>query len=294
MNAIMLLGVLTMSFLSVRAQEVPLLRGRDPQIRLSARDIAQTVRPGQIIVMGEHHGFKSAQKAQGELMTALREQGLKVSVGLEFFYYPDQLAVDDYREGRLSEEEFLKKIQWGAPSFAFYREQALFPRYEWGEKTRALNAPRSLTSRIAKAGLESLSVEERNLLPPDFQLGRASYKKRFLEMMPHLPSPEVGERYFAAQSVWDDTMAWKAAEFIGAHPDQVLVIVVGDFHAQYGGGLPDRIEVRTQQKPVVFSFINAFGLSEEDLQREIHPSPVYGPRAEYLWLTSEAPPRKSN
>ncbi|WP_413291005.1 ChaN family lipoprotein [Bdellovibrio sp. HCB337] len=288
MNAIVLFGVLVMSFITVRAQEIPILEGANPQNRISVQQIAQKIRPGQIIVMGEHHGFKTAQQGQLELMEALRAAGHKVSSGLEFFYYPDQALVDDYRLGALTEADFLQKIQWGQPSFDFYRGQALFPRYDQGERTLALNAPRSLTSRVSKVGLAGLTPEEQKLLPPGFQLGRDSYKKRFLSMMPHLPTPEAGERYFAAQSVWDDTMAWKAAEFIQENPGQILVIVVGDFHAQYGGGLPDRIEARTQQKPVVFSFVNVEGLSEVDIRNEVEPSMEYGPRADYIWFAKES------
>src|SRR3990167_2630329 len=116
MNAVILFGVLIMSFLSVRAQEIPILEGANPQVRLSLTEVARKVRPGQIIVMGELHGLKTAQQAQLELMTALRDQGLKVSAGLEFFYHPDQALVDDYRLGTLAEVDFLQKIHWGKPS----------------------------------------------------------------------------------------------------------------------------------------------------------------------------------
>lgn len=287
MNAFMLFGVLVMSFLTVRAQEIPLRDGSQPQNSVSLQQVASQVRPGTIIVMGENHGFKTAQQGQIELMQALRAQGLKVSAGLEFFYYPDQDLVDSYRAGGLSEADFLQKIQWGNPSYDFYRDQALFPRYDLGERTLALNAPRSLTGRISKVGIAGLTPEEQKQLPPGFQVGRASYKERFLAMMPHLPSPEAGERYFEAQSTWDDTMAWRAAEFIKANPDQVLVITVGDFHAVYGGGLPDRIAVRTQQKPLVFSYLNVRGLTKDEVEQELNPSAVYGPRADYIWLTEE-------
>lgn len=290
MNAILVFGVLVMSFLSVRAQEIPVLDGHRPQKPLSLPAVAATIRPGQIVVMGENHGLKTAQQAQVELLKALRTQGLQVSVGMEFFYYPDQDKVHEFRRGLLAEADFLAAIQWGSPSFDFYREQVLFPRYEQGELTVALNAPRSLTSRVAKVGMTGLTAEEQALLPPDFQLGRESYKKRFLAMMPHLPDAAAGERYFAAQSVWDDTMAWKATEFIVQNPDQVLVIVVGDFHAQYFGGLPDRIQARHGQKPVVFSYVNKDGLSTEELREAIEPSATEGPRADFLWLADEKLP----
>jgi len=287
MNAIMLFGVLVMSYLTVTAQEIPLRDGLQPQNSVTVTQIAAQVRPGSIIVMGENHGFKTAQQGQMELLQALRAQGLSVSTGLEFFYYPDQSLVEDYRQGRLSEVDFLQKIQWGNPPFDFYRSQALFPRYELGERTLAINAPRSLTGRISKVGVAGLTPEESLLLPPAFQVGRASYKERFLAMMPHLPSPEAGDRYFEAQSTWDDTMAWKVAEFMSTHPDQVLVITVGDFHAAYGGGLPDRILARTGVRPVILSYVNTQGLTQEEIEHEINPSPVYGPRADYIWFAQE-------
>lgn len=294
MNAILVFAVFIMSFLSVGAQEIPILDGAHPQNRLSLQSIVQGVRPGTIIVMGENHGLKSSQQGQVELMKALRAQGLKVSVGLEFFYFPDQPVVDDFCRGFLQETDFLQKIRWGKPSFDFYRDQALFPRYEFGEATLALNAPRSLTGKISKLGLGALTAEEAKMLPPEFQLGRASYKERFLAMMPHLPDVESGERYFAAQSVWDDTMAWKAAEFIVQHPDQVLLIVVGDFHVSYGGGLPDRLEARTRQRPLIFSYLNTQGLTLAEVQKELEPSPVYGPRGDYIWLAQESLPAAPN
>lgn len=261
-----------------------ILTGNTHQL-VSVEEAVGAVTPGSIVVIGENHGFKEHQSQQVAIMSALRALGLKVSVGMEFFSYTQQALVDSYRAGGLAEADFLKAIQWGNPSYDYYRDQALFPNLTEGSKTLALNAPRSLTGTVSKKGLDSLTEEERALLPPQFSLGRDSYKQRFLSMMPHLPSPEAGERYFAAQSIWDDTMAWTATEFVKTHPDQVLVIVVGEFHVQFGGGLPDRIRARAPQIPVVtFSQVNTSGLSEEEIAAEIAPSTTEGPRADFLWL----------
>ncbi|WP_413942888.1 ChaN family lipoprotein [Bdellovibrio sp. HCB-162] len=266
------------------AQTSGILRGNTQQPVL-LQEAVGSVAPGSIVIIGENHGFKEHQTQQLAIMTALRAEGLKVSVGMEFFTYTQQDLVDSYRKGALTEPEFLKAIAWGSPSYDYYRGQAEFPLLSEGAMTLALNAPRSLTGKVSKQGLSSLTPEESALLPPQFSLGRDSYKHRFLSMMPHLPNPEAGERYFAAQSIWDDTMAWKATEFIAAHPDQVLVIVVGEFHVQYGGGLPDRIHARAPQVPVLtFSQVNTLDLTEEEISTEIAPSPVEGPRADFLWL----------
>lgn len=266
------------------AETTGILRGNTLQPVL-LEEALSFVTPGSIVIIGENHGFREHQRQQIEIMTALRGRGLKVSVGMEFFTYTQQPLVESYRSGVLLEKDFLTAIQWGALSFDFYREQANFPNLAEGSRTLALNAPRSLTGKVSKGGLSALTPEDLTLMPPNFSLGRDSYKQRFLGMMPHLPSPEAGERYFAAQSIWDDTMAWQATEFLSAHPDQVLVIVVGDFHVQFGGGLPNRIQARAPQVPVLtFSQVNTEGLSNEDVAAEIAVSPSEGPRADILWL----------
>lgn len=272
------------------AQTSGILRGSDLQpVELS--DGLSQVTPGSVVIIGENHGFKEHQEQQVAVMQALRDMGLKVSVGMEFFTYTHQPLVDAYRAETLGEADFLEAISWGSPSFEFYRQQALFPNLAEGSETRALNAPRSLTGKVSKGGLEALTHEDWELMPPQFAAGRDSYKRRFLSMMPHLPNPAAGERYFLAQSIWDDTMAWQAVDFLRSHQDQVLVIVVGDFHVQFGGGLPDRIKTRAPELPVwTVSQVNTWGMTEEELAIEIAPSESEGPRADLLWLAPAKSP----
>ncbi|QLY27427.1 ChaN family lipoprotein [Bdellovibrio sp. KM01] len=272
------------------AQTAGIFRGNDLQATTLSESLSK-VTPGSIVLVGENHGLPEHQRQQVEIMRQLRNSGHVVAVGLEFFTYTDQNHVNAYRAGRLAETDFLNAIQWKQPSYEFYRDQAQFPNLQEGAKTLALNAPRGLTGKVAKTGLNSLSAEEKTLLPPQFALGRDSYKKRFLEQMPHLPNPEAGERYFAAQSIWDDTMAWQATDYIAAHSNQVLVIVVGEFHTRFGGGLPDRILARSPGTPVVtFSQINTLDLSDSDIQNEVNPHTDYGVRANYLWLAPAKSP----
>jgi uncharacterized iron-regulated protein len=272
------------------AQNNGLLDGNSNK-SVSLREAVSQIPLGSVVVIGENHGLAVHQNQQLQIMQELRGQGHKVSVGLEFFTYTDQGEVDLYRAGQVAEDDFLKAIHWGSPAYTFYRDQALFPNLSEGAHTLALNAPRSLTGKVAQNGLNSLTDVEKAIMPPDFSLGRDSYKERFMEMMPHLPSPAAGDNYFAAQSIWDDTMAWRASEFMKAHPEQTLVIVVGDFHVQYGGGLPDRIHARLPAVPVVaFSQVNTEGLSDSDIQDQVVPSPTYGPRANFLWLAPAKSP----
>lgn len=251
----------------------------------SLEQALERVRPGQVVVLGEDHGTSVMAKQQLQVLEILRKNGHLVSLGMEFFDYTTQALVDHWRAGNLTEADFLEKVGWGQGfSFDFYREQVQFPN--WGaEFVVALNAPRALTGRISKVGLSGLSESERSLLPPQMTVGNAAYFERFKSIMgDHLPTPEALQRYFEAQSTWDDTMAWQAAEFLRAHPEQTLVIIVGEFHVQYGGGLPDRLKARGVQM-TSFSLVNLQGLTESEEQAAVLPSDQFGARADYVWTS---------
>lgn len=246
-------------------------------------DALARVKPGSIVVLGEQHGTVPQPLFQVQVMETIRKMGMHVSVGMEFLNYPYQSLVDQYRAGTLAEPDFLKQIKWNGFPYDSYRQQILFPKVGDGT-TIALNAPAALTSKVAKTGLASLTPDEAAWLPPQFQKGNDLYLERFKEVMgSHLPTPDALDRYFTAQSIWDDSMAWKATDFIKANPDQVLVIVVGEFHVQYGGGLPDRIKARGVSDVTTFSLVNLQGMTDAEVQTELAPSTKYGDRANFIW-----------
>lgn len=242
---------------------------------------------GDVIVLGEQHGTTAQPPFQLQVLETLRKNGLKVSLGMEFFEYPGQSFVDQYRAGTLNEASFLKDIKWGQGfPFDSYKQQVLFPK-PGEEFVVALNAPMSLTGKIAQSGIAGLDSQDQALMPPNFTLGNPLYKQRFSEVIgDHLPNPQALDNYFAAQCTWDDTMSWKANAFLEAHPDQVLVIIVGEFHVQYGGGLPDRLKARGAKSVTTFSLINLKDLSPAEIQQQLQPTVEYGERANYLWTDS--------
>lgn len=250
-------------------------------------DLTSQISPGTILILGENHGVADHQDQHLQILRQLRSQGLKVSVGLEFVNYTDQGFVDQYRAGSLTDEQFLSAVKWTGFKFDFYKPQLIFPSVQNGEYSLGLNLPRTISSKISKSGLASLTEAELALLPPQFEVGRDSYKKRFWDAAgAHCPN---FENCFAAQSSWDDTMAFTATTFMKAHPDQVLVIVVGEFHAQFGGGLADRILKRDPQAQVkILSQIWAAGYSDEEIWQELQPSSTEGPRGDFIWVSRPA------
>ncbi len=255
--------------------------------KISLEQFIQRIPKGAIVVLGEQHNLASIQQGQLDLLNALRKTGHKINVGLEFLKYTDQPQLDAFQKGQLSEEEF-KKSSWGQADFKFYRSQILFPNPATGEKVFAINSPTNLPLAIKEKGLAKLSVDEKALLPPNFELGGANYKERFVERMSgHVKDPEAMNRYFETQSVWDDTMAWKTCQGADSS-DNTMVIVVGQFHVEYGDGLIHRIQARCGNKHPIISVYEYLFYNDEIVDfTDFIPSTKYGPLSDYLMIVRQ-------
>jgi uncharacterized iron-regulated protein len=255
--------------------------------------LVDQIEPGSILIIGEMHGLAPVQNQQIEILNALRAKGLKINVGFEFFNYTDQKAIDDYRANILNEADFLNAIIWGGISFDFYKTQLLFPDAARGETALGLNVPSFVTKQLSKGGYDSLTPEQKSLLPADFTMGNQGYKDRFAAAMgSHMPADKL-DLYFAAQSAWDDTISMNAANFIEQHPQDVFVIIIGEFHIAFGGGTPDRLKQRLlakglQPKITTISQLYVEGMTADEIQNEITPSPLYGKRSDFIWLSAPA------
>mgnify|MGYP000894105730 CR=1 FL=1 len=257
---------------------------------VQTQDIVDQIQPGSILIIGEMHALAPVQAQQLEILSALRAKGLKLAIGFEFFNYTDQKTIDDYRSNQISQDDFLKAINWGGFSFDFYKPQLLFPDATLGETALGLNVPSFVTKQLSKGGYDSLTPEQKSLLPSDFTLGNQGYKDRFaLEMGGHMP-PDKLDLYFAAQSAWDDTISMNAANYIEQHPQDVFVIIIGEFHVAYGGGTPDRLNQRLFAKGIqpqitTISQLYTEGMTPDEIQAEITPSSLYGKRSDFIWLS---------
>ncbi len=264
------------------AEALECRRGENGQ-KIGLEALVTEIPLGSTLFLGELHGFTSVASGQMLILDELRRQGHKVDVGLEFFTYTKQSVVDQFVQGFINESVFLSQVGWAqSMDFGFYRRQALFPRFEEGELTLAINAPQSLTRSVAKKGIDSLTEEEKKLLPPDFELGRPDYLERFREAMGgHVEEKDL-LRYFQAQSVWDETMAWQLASYRTGH---TKAVVVGEFHVQYGGGLPHRLSVRDPQMNIVtLGFMDIHNLSASEVDEALKPHIKWGVREDFICL----------
>lgn len=274
-------------FLAISSQAIEKERiySGDTTREVSLDEVLDRVEKGTVIVVSEFHGFAPHHEHQVGVIEGLKQRGWKVNVGMEFIDFTQQGSLDNYLSGKLTEFDFLSEIGWGGIPYENYKRQVLGSVGSQGW-TFGLNAPRTLSGKIARSGLGSLSPDELKLIPPNFTLGNDLYFQRFQEVMGGHVSPEKLERYFTAQSLWDETSAWNIINIMETRKEEVMVVIFGDFHNSYGGGLPDRLKARGYSKVLTISQVDLAGLTADEIREVVAPHKKYGPRADYVW-TSE-------
>ena len=231
--------------------------------------VLASVQSGDVVIVGENHGFYPHHETQLKVVSNLQNLGFTVDVGIEHVPYTLQQELDDFIIGKSTEERFLQKIGWPKSNLTCldYTKQEGFldpymatpfdcytptlrGAYDGNGNAVAINLSRKITSKVARSGIDSLTLLEKTQLPPNYQWGSQSYFERFRELMLSFGgkhgniSDEQIERMFWAQSLWDDTMAYQSLQHMKKNPNNVMVIVVGDFHAAFGDGLAARFYAR--------------------------------------------------
>lgn len=220
----------------------------------------------------------------------------RLALGLEMIQRPFQGVVDDYVAHRIDAATLRSRVGW---------EERW--GYDWrlygptidaviaaGGEVLALNAPRELTKKISRQGLDALTPEERAQVP-ELVLDDAKHRAWFDALMnemgghaahgTHAPSrphtaPETGapaappmpsaDRIYTVQVVWDETMAELGTKWLAAHPDGHLVILAGNGHC-HDSAIVSRLARRGVSDPIsVRPVIDRDGAVAEVLARPMN------------------------
>lgn len=215
------------------------------------------------VCIGEHHPSPHDHWAQLHILDALsartRQAGRANGLGMEMFQRPFQGVVDDFVAGRIDEAALLSRAAWKdrwGYDWALYRPMVLLAR-ERGAAILALNTERELTKKVSHEGLDKMSPADKAKLPQlvlDDPQHRAWWKSIMGDMggahghsapseddeEQHAPSPHedkvdaeaaaMDERIYAAQVLWDETMADGASKWLAGGAKRHLVILAGNGH----------------------------------------------------------------
>jgi uncharacterized iron-regulated protein len=203
------------------------------------------------VCVGEEHPNPHHHWAQLVIVGAAAEKlaGKKLALGMEMVQSPFQGPLDDWSAQKIDEAALLSRTGWAdrwGYDFALYRP-ILERARQGGMAILALNAPRELVKAVGKKGVEGLTPEERAKLPP-LVLDDAQHRAWFDGVMASMgeghghghgePAPEGAppdgagpnpDNIYAAQVVWDESMAENARTWLGNGGD-TIVIIAGNGH----------------------------------------------------------------
>jgi uncharacterized iron-regulated protein len=132
-----------------------------------------------------HHHW--AQLHTVRKLIAAAPKGEAFAVGLEMVQRPFQGVLDDYAARRIDAAALRSRTGWEERwgyDFGFYGP-TLDAAVNAGGKLLALNAPRELTKKVSRQGLESLTPDERAQVP-DLRLDDVQHRAWFDALMSEL------------------------------------------------------------------------------------------------------------
>lgn len=206
--------------------------------------MAENAAGQRIVYVGELHQRPEHIANLLELVCRLREREKAVAIGVEFLQQPFQPYVDDYLAGRI-DESALRRLsdydrRWGY-DFEVYAPVLRYARAH-GLALLALNVPSELSRKVARHGLASLDVAERAVLPAGLENAPRNYGGH--ADAAYLDNAHQGmsrERFTDALLLWDEGMAARAGHYVETNPDTTLVVLAGNGHIAWPGGIPERV-----------------------------------------------------
>lgn len=210
----------------------------------SLSDIVDNIADKKIVYVGEFHDQYAHHTTQLEIIRRLYEKNKRIAIGMEIFQRPFQEVLDAYIEGRISEREFLKRSEYYKRwrfDFNLYKPILDFAVSK-GIPVVALNMQEEIIDKVSKNGMDSLTDEEKVMLPLEMDFSDLRYKERLMDVFKqHKDWKEKNFNYFyQSQTIWDETMAESIDKFLRENPDYQMVVIAGQGHLEYGSGIPRR------------------------------------------------------
>lgn len=248
----------------------------------------------RILVLGEKHDTPVVQLQQARALDwAVDSQKLgpldRWTLGWEFLNASDQAKIDSawlhFREGQSSAEELMDQLQGQGRSRSYL--PLLLSGVRFGGALAGVNLSRSEKAPVLAGGLSALDPSK---IPPGFEMGGMGYRERFeTAMSGGHATPEQMERYFEAQCLTDDVLAYELLKSRVAF----RALVVGSFHSDYQDGVIARLRARApDQSLLTIRFVDASEYRESELSPDlVLREPVehkrYGALADWIWFSGE-------
>ena len=246
----------------------------------SHQEILTVLKQADVIYLGETHTDVADHIAQLEIITEMHQSLGNIAIGLEMFQRPFQSVLDQYIAGEITEADLIEQSEyetrWGfdwelyAPIIRFAQTNQI--------PLIALNTPREITKKVARQGLASLTGPDLEHIPPldEIDTSDENYQAMLAQVVGHHGghgnSGPSFENFFAAQVLWDETMAEAVADFVTASPDTQVIVLAGEGHIVYDFGIPSRVKRRLGENFVGQSVL-------------LNPTSTQPELADFFWIS---------
>lgn len=201
------------------------------RLEISPEALLEDLKGAQVIFVGEFHDHAGHHLAQLTIIDALRSDARPLAIGLEMFRKDSQEALDSWTSHEIPLLQFLPFYNDNWSMWPMYQKIFLYARDE-EVKMLGLNIPRSISSKVARNGFQSLPARERQMLGNVQCLVNPFYSDFIRQAMGGYGGH--GDQYLffcEAQLLWDTMMARNLVEFLRESPDYRVVVLAGSGHS---------------------------------------------------------------
>lgn len=224
---------------------------------LSRRELVAQFAPKSVVLLGEYHDNVMHHAWQVDMLSALAAQRERIMIGMEMLPRSSQPALDAWVTGAIDEAEFLTQSRW--QEYWKFDPALYWPILRFARLNKipvvALNVDRALLDAVKKQGWENIPAEQRNGITDPaqpaqdyLQMLAQSFSQHGAHPNGQEPAPAVDstrvlqdpnfKRFVQAQQLWDRGMAQAMATALQAHPDTLMIGVMGSGHLMDRHGVP--------------------------------------------------------
>ena len=214
----------------------------------------------QAVLLGETHDDSEHHRWQLHTIAGLHALRPEMVLAFEMFPRRVQPVLNDWVAGRLSDTEFLTRVEWR--QFWGYDATLYLPIFQFARMHRmpmlALNVERGLVSRVGDKGWAAIPATDREGVTDPAAAGREYAMRLYQSYLDHQASEgrgssqrkEPGEsdladpafrRFVEAMQVWDRAMAQGIADRLRGENPPLVVAIIGSGHLRDGYGVPQQL-----------------------------------------------------
>lgn len=241
----LLLLLLLSVFMPLQAHAGSITRLSD-QKEVTLQQLTAQAMAADLVLVGEVHDNPATHDLQLSVISSLAAKKLPMAIGLEVMEAASQQQLDEWVDGKLSEEQFraIFAKNWSY-DWRLYRDVFIFAR-DNKIPVIGLNVPKEVVIKVSRKGYKSLSDEEKKRFPQgtngDLDNPHTEFLKRsFQGLFNNVANGRVFEFFCEAQTVRNSGMAMNLAQYTRKNPKTKVVVVAGIWHA-VKNAIPEQLQ----------------------------------------------------